>query len=37
MVYVKIQKENKMIKLTDILKEDEYIDKAYSKGDTPAN
>ena len=26
-----------MIKLTDILKEDEYIDKAYSKGDTPAD
>ena len=37
MVYVKIQKENKMIKLTDILKEDEYIDKAYSKGDQPAD
>ena len=37
MVYVKIQKENKMIKLTNILKEDEYIDKAYSKGDTPAD
>ena len=26
-----------MIKLTQILKEDEYIDKAYSKGDTPAD
>ena len=26
-----------MIKLTNILKEDEYIDKAYSKGDTPAD
>ena len=37
MVYVKIQKENKMIKLTNILNEDEYIDKAYSKGDTPAD
>ncbi len=31
------QKENKMIKLSQILKEDEYIDKAYSKGDTPAD
>jgi predicted DNA binding protein len=37
MIYVKIKKENKMIKLTNILKEDEYIDKAYSKGDTPAD
>ena len=26
-----------MIKLSQILKEDEYIDKAYSKGDTPAD
>jgi len=26
-----------MIKLKNILKEDEYIDKAYSKGDTPAD
>lgn len=26
-----------MIKLTNILKEDEYIDNAYSKGDTPAD
>ena len=30
-------KENKMIKLTNILKEDEYVDKAYSKGDQPAD
>jgi len=26
-----------MIKLTNILKEDEYVDKAYSKGDQPAD
>ncbi len=26
-----------MIRLKNILKEDEYIDKAYSKGDTPAD
>lgn len=26
-----------MIKLTNILKEDEYVDKAYQKGDTPAD
>lgn len=26
-----------MIKLTNILNEDEYVDKAYSKGDTPAD
>jgi len=37
MVYVKIQKQTKMIKLTNILKEDEYVDKAYSKGDQPAD
>jgi hypothetical protein len=37
MVYVKIQKETEMIKLTNILREDEYVDKAYSKGDTPAD
>ena len=37
MVYVKIQKQTKMIKLTYILKEDEYVDKAYSKGDQPAD
>jgi len=27
----------KMIKLTDILKEDEYVDNAYQKGDQPAD
>ena len=37
MVYVKIQKETKMIRLTNILKEDEYVDKAYAKGDQPAD
>ena len=26
-----------MIKLTNILKEDEYVDKAYSNGDQPAD
>jgi hypothetical protein len=33
----KYKKETKMIKLTNILKEDEYVDKAYQKGDQPAD
>jgi len=35
MVYAKIKKGTQMIKLQNILKEDEYVDQAYSMGDTP--